>query len=47
VIDRELRAAYAAAGEPQRWRLVRYDVAHQETAEGRAQALAFLKAELA
>jgi dienelactone hydrolase len=45
-IDRALQAAYAAAGHPERWRLLRYDVAHQETAEGRAEALAFLERHL-
>jgi pimeloyl-ACP methyl ester carboxylesterase len=46
VIDRELQAAYAAAGQPDRWKLLRYDVAHQETPEGRREALAFLAAQL-
>jgi dienelactone hydrolase len=46
VIDRELQAAYAEAGHPERWKLLRYDVAHQETAEGRREILAFLRAQL-
>jgi dienelactone hydrolase len=46
IIDRELKAVYAGAGHPERWKLLRYDVAHQETAEGRREALAFLKANL-
>jgi dienelactone hydrolase len=46
VIDRELKAAYAEAGHPERWRLLRYDVAHQETAEGRQEALLFLRKHL-
>jgi dienelactone hydrolase len=46
IIDRELRAAYAEAGHPERWKLLRYDVGHQETAEGRREALAFLRAQL-
>ena len=46
IIDRELKAAYAEAGHPERWKLLRYDVAHQETAEGRQEALAFLGANL-
>jgi dienelactone hydrolase len=46
IIDRELKAAYAEAGHPERWKLLRYDVAHQETAEGRREALAFLRANL-
>jgi hypothetical protein len=43
IIDRELQRAYAEAGHPERWKLLRYDVAHQETAEGRREALAFLR----
>jgi dienelactone hydrolase len=43
VIDRELTAVYAAAGQPDRWKILRYDVEHQETPEGRVEALAFLK----
>jgi len=46
VIDRELTRVYAAAGAAERWRIVRYDVAHQETPEGRHEALAFLKRHL-
>ena len=46
VIDGELRQAYAAAGHPERWKMLRFDVAHQETAEGRLEALAFLRANL-
>jgi dienelactone hydrolase len=46
IIDDELRRVYAEAGHPERWRLLRYDVAHQETAEGRAAALAFLRENL-
>ena len=46
IIDRELKAAYAEAGHPERWKLLRYDVAHQETAEGRQEILAFLRANL-
>jgi len=46
IIDRELKEVYAAAGHPERWRLLRYDVAHQETAEGREAALAFLREHL-
>lgn len=45
-IDGELRAAYAAAGHPERWRLLRHDVGHQETPEARAAALAFLREHL-
>jgi len=46
IIDRELKAAYAEAGHPERWKLLRYGVAHQETAEGRLEVLAFLRANL-
>ena len=46
IIDRELKAAYAEAGHPERWKLLRYDVGHQETAEGRQEILAFLRANL-
>jgi dienelactone hydrolase len=42
-IDRELRLVYAAAGHPERWQLLRYDVGHQETAEGREAIVAFLR----
>jgi dienelactone hydrolase len=45
-IDRELREAYAAAGAPQAWKLLRYDVAHQETPEMRKEIVAFLLANL-
>jgi Abhydrolase family len=44
IIDRELTRVYAEAGHPERWKLLRYDVGHQETPEGRREALAFLKA---
>jgi dienelactone hydrolase len=42
-IDRELQAVYASQGHPERWKLLRYDVEHQETAEGRREIVAFLK----
>ncbi len=45
-IDRELVRVYAEAGHPERWKLLRYDVAHQETPQGREEALAFLRASL-
>ena len=45
-IDRDLKSVYAALGHPERWKLLRYDVAHQETPEGRQEALAFLRANL-
>jgi len=43
VIDRELQQVYAKLGHPERWKLLRYDVEHQETAEGRQEIVAFLK----
>jgi hypothetical protein len=46
IIDEELRRVYAEAGHAERWRLLRYDVAHQETAEGRQAALSFLRQHL-
>lgn len=46
-IDHELRSVYGALGVPDRWRLVRYPCGHQETSEGRAEALAFLRRHLA
>jgi hypothetical protein len=46
IIERELNAVYKEAGHPERWKLLRYDVEHQETPEGRREALAFLKAYL-
>jgi hypothetical protein len=42
-----MKAVYAEAGHPERWRLLRYDVAHQETPEGRREILDFLKRTLA
>ena len=43
IIDRELTRVYAELGHPERWKLLRYDVAHQETPEGRLEIIAFLK----
>jgi hypothetical protein len=43
VIDRELQQVYTALGHPERWKLLRYDVEHQETPEGRLEIIAFLK----
>jgi dienelactone hydrolase len=37
VIEAELQKAYAAAGKPEHWKLLRYDVGHQETPEMREQ----------
>jgi len=43
VIDRELTRVYAEGGHPERWKLLRYDVGHMETPEGRQEIVAFLK----
>jgi dienelactone hydrolase len=43
LIDRELQQVYAAAGHPEHWRLLRYDVAHVETPEGRQEIIRFLQ----
>jgi dienelactone hydrolase len=42
-IDRALKQVDAEAGHPERWRLFRQDVGHQETPEMRAEITAFLK----
>ncbi len=42
IIDRELTRVYAASGHPERWKLLRYDVGHMETAEGREEIIKFL-----
>lgn len=42
-IDRELKEVYAKAGKPEHWKLLRYEVAHEETPEGRREVMAFLK----
>ena len=36
-VDNELREVYAAAGKPDDWKLLRYEVGHQETPEMREQ----------
>ena len=43
IIDRELTRVYAEQGVPERWKLLRYDVGHMETPEGRQEIIAFLK----
>ncbi len=43
IIERELTKVYTALGQPERWKMLRYDVGHQETPEGRQEALGFLK----
>jgi dienelactone hydrolase len=42
-IDRELRQAYTALGHPENWRLLRYQVGHEETPEMRREIVAFLQ----
>jgi len=34
---------YAELGVPEHWKLLRYDVGHQETPEGRQEAIGFLR----
>jgi hypothetical protein len=46
IVDTELKKAYAAAGHPEHWRLLRYDVGHQETPEGREEIRKWLVAYL-
>ena len=46
IVDRELREVYAAAGHPERWKLLRFDAGHEETAEARREVLAFLERHL-
>ena len=46
LIDAELKKVYAEQGHPERWKLLRYDVGHQETAEGRQEIVKFLKQNL-
>jgi hypothetical protein len=41
-----LKKVYAEQGHPERWKLLRYDVGHQETAEGRKEIVKFLKDQL-
>lgn len=43
IIDRELTRVYAEEGHPERWSLLRYDVGHMETPEGRRAIVAFLQ----
>ena len=46
IIDKELTRVYAESGVPDHWRLLRYDVGHQETPEGRREITAFLQRHL-
>lgn len=43
-LDREIAAAYQAAGAPEAWKLIRYDCGHMETVAMRAEAVKFLRA---
>jgi hypothetical protein len=45
-VDRELRAAYAKAGKPENWQLMRYDGGHQETTVMREEIRKWLVAHL-
>jgi hypothetical protein len=47
IIDAEMQRVYAEQGAPENWKLLRYDVGHQETPEGREEILRFLKTHLA
>jgi hypothetical protein len=42
-IDRELKTVYEETGHPEAWKLLRYDVGHQETPEMRREIIGFLK----
>ncbi|MBI4557458.1 MAG: acetylxylan esterase [Candidatus Hydrogenedentes bacterium] len=43
VIEKELQRVYAGLGASDRWKLLRYDVGHLETAEAREEIVAFFK----
>lgn len=45
-VDRELRAAYSTAGRADDWKLLRYDVGHQETPAMRAEIRQWLAGKL-
>jgi len=45
-VDNELREVYAAAGKPEDWKLLRYEVGHQETPEMREQIRQWLVGKL-
>ena len=42
-IDAELSQVYAAEGAPEAWKLLRYEIAHFETAAMRAEIVSFLE----
>ena len=41
-IDRELKSVYQECGKPDHWKLLRYDVGHEETPEMREEIVRFL-----
>lgn len=45
-IDRELKQVYSSFGRSENWKLLRYDVGHQETAEMRLEIVDFLRQSL-
>lgn len=46
IIDAELNKVYAEQNAPENWKLLRYDVGHQETPEAREEILKFLQRHL-
>ena len=46
IIDRDLTRVYTELGHPERWKLLRYDVGHLETPEGRQEIIGFLQKSL-
>lgn len=46
LIDEELQKVYAQHGVPGNWKLLRYDVGHEETSEARKEIVAFLQRHL-
>ena len=42
-INQELRQVYSELGQPEAWKLKRYPVGHEETAEMRSEVMSFLK----
>ncbi|HGJ65144.1 TPA: alpha/beta hydrolase [bacterium] len=43
IIDTELKEVYSSLGVPNKWKLLRYDVGHQETPAMREEIIAFLR----
>ncbi|MEW5979751.1 MAG: dienelactone hydrolase family protein [Acidobacteriota bacterium] len=41
-VDRDLKQVYAETGHPEAWRLLRYEVGHEETAQMRREVIHFL-----